>query len=61
MGIGVMLLDYLRDRLPMPWQLKCVRENANAIAFYSRRGWVEVGAGSGEEGPFALMEKRLAK
>ncbi len=59
-GVGGLLLDFLAGRIPMPWKLKCLRTNANAMAFYLERGWIEIGSGSGEEGPFALME-RLSK
>jgi GNAT superfamily N-acetyltransferase len=59
-GVGGLLMEFVRDRIPMPWRLKCVRANARAIAFYLGRGWVEVGSGIGDEGPFALMERREA-
>ena len=57
-GIGGLLLGFLQGRVPTPWKLKCLRSNANAIAFYASHGWLEVGSGSGEDGPYALMEKR---
>jgi len=57
-GVGGLLLDFLNGRVPKPWKLKCLRANANAMAFYGNRGWVEAGSGSGVDGPFALMERR---
>ena len=57
-GIGGSLLGFLVGRIPMPWRLKCLRANANAMAFYAAKGWIEVGAGSGEDGPYAVMERR---
>lgn len=57
-GIGQALLDALEARMPKPWRLKCVRANSQAIAFYLTRGWNEISSETGEEGPFALLERR---
>ena len=54
-GIGRLLLDALRPRLPKPWRLKCVRANHEALAFYLRHGWSEVSTGEGEDGPHAVL------
>ena len=56
-GIGTQLLESLRSRLARPWTLKCVRANDTALAFYLRRGWVEISSGIGEDGPYAVLEK----
>ena len=56
-GIGTQLLESLRSRLPKPWRLKCVRANDRALAFYLRQGWLEISAGVGEDGPYAVLEK----
>ncbi|MBK6980686.1 MAG: GNAT family N-acetyltransferase [Betaproteobacteria bacterium] len=59
-GIGKVLLNTLRARLPMPWRLKCLRANDGALAFYFSQGWREVSSGVGEDGPFAVLEKHEA-
>lgn len=63
-GTGTRLLAALRGRLPLPWQLKCVVANADAMRFYARGGWVQLGVtaedGATREGPHALLELRQA-
>jgi len=56
-GIGGLLLRSLAGRLPMPWRLKCLRANREALAFYAREGWMEVSAGEAEDGPYAVLER----
>jgi len=56
-GIGEALLDALSTRMPRPWHLKCLRANSAAVTFYLARGWKEVSSGTGEDGPFALLER----
>ena len=55
-GVGQLLLASLDAWLAPPWRLKCVRKNHRAYAFYRQLGWIEVGAGSSADGPFALLE-----
>lgn len=56
-GVGRRLLAALAETgLPGPWQLKCVRRNLAAMAFYSRLGWREVGGGESEHGAYALLQ-----
>jgi hypothetical protein len=38
--------------------LKCLRANVEAGAFYRGGGWKEVASGEGDDGPFAVLEKR---
>ena len=57
-GLAASLLASLHTWLPTPWQLKCVRANANALAFYATNGWHEIAAGDGDDGPYALLEFR---
>lgn len=57
-GVGRQLLASLRPWLPTPWQLKCVRANLQALAFYRRLGWQEVGAGAAEHGPYVVLAWR---
>ena len=56
-GIAKQLLNSLGTRLSKPWRLKCVRANDVALAFYLDHGWMEVSAGVGEDGPYAVLEK----
>ena len=56
-GIAKQLLNSLATGLPKPWRLKCVRANDVALAFYLDHGWMEVSAGVGEDGPYAVLEK----
>lgn len=55
-GAGSRLLGYLSGQLDLPWRLKCVRANSAALAFYSRRGWKEIGSGTGIQGPHVVLE-----
>jgi GNAT superfamily N-acetyltransferase len=57
-GVGTVLLSSLETWLPLPWHLKCVSANASARAFYARHGWIEVGSGNSDQGPFVLLERR---
>src|SRR5713101_4092789 len=59
-GIGTVLLSSLETWLPLPWRLKCVSVNASARAFYASHGWIEVGSGNGDQGPYVLLERRSA-
>lgn len=56
MGVGKNLLRALLPHLATPWQLKCVRANQQALAFYQSLGWFEVGAGESEQGAYALLQ-----
>ena len=55
-SIGRALLASLESWLPTPWQLKCVRANHAALAFYSALGWHEVGEGESEHGVWVKLE-----
>jgi len=57
-GVGTALLSSLETWLPLPWHLKCVRANASARAFYAAHGWIEIGSGDSDQGPFVLLERR---
>ena len=59
-GVGTALLSSLETWLPLPWHLKCVIANTSARAFYATHGWIEVGSGNGDQGPFVLLERRSA-
>lgn len=55
-GVGYSMLLSLREWLPTPWQLKCVLKNQQALAFYLKNGWREVGKGESEDGAFVVLE-----
>jgi GNAT superfamily N-acetyltransferase len=55
-GLGRQLLSSLQPWLAVPCQLKCVRANQRALAFYIKFGWREVGCGESEDGPHAVLE-----
>lgn len=54
-SIGKELLASLNAWLPQPWRLKCVLQNSEALKFYRRGGWNEVGSGESEHGPFLVL------
>jgi GNAT superfamily N-acetyltransferase len=56
-GIGEALIEALNGRVPRPWQLKCLRANSVATAFYLSRGWNAVSTGDSADGPYALLER----
>jgi ribosomal protein S18 acetylase RimI-like enzyme len=41
----------------MPWQLKCVVANTNAMGFYSALGFEIVSTHEDENPPYALLRK----
>ena len=55
-GLASLLLSSLHTWLPLPWRLKCIRGNTDALSFYAVNGWEEVGAGESEEGPYLVLE-----
>lgn len=55
-GIGELLINSLFSWLPLPYRLKCVVNNKQALAFYKKTGWVEVERGVGEDGEYLLLE-----
>lgn len=55
-GIGTMLIQSLFPLLPRPYRLKCLVKNQNALAFYLKSKWIEIGKGEEEEGEYLLLE-----
>jgi GNAT superfamily N-acetyltransferase len=55
-GVARALLGCPLHRTPRPWRLKCVRANRDALGFYMRLGWVEIGGGEGPDGAYVLLE-----
>lgn len=58
-GLASLLLSSLHTWLPLPWRLKCIRGNTDALSFYAISGWKDVGAGESEEGPYLVLEYNL--
>jgi hypothetical protein len=42
-------------------RLKCVEANRQALQFYEKNGWQILDRAVGEDGPYSLMELKLAK
>ena len=57
LGTGTRLLDCLHTVLPLPWRLKCVMANTQALEFYRKRGWGEETQGISDDGPYVVMVK----
>ncbi|HEY2810986.1 MAG TPA: GNAT family N-acetyltransferase [Rhabdochlamydiaceae bacterium] len=57
-GIGNLLMQDLLTRLPLPYRLKCVTKNKDALAFYQKQGWIEIGQGVSADGDYLLLELR---
>jgi GNAT superfamily N-acetyltransferase len=55
-GVARGLLVSALHRIPLPWQLKCLRANSEAMRFYASAGCIEVGAGEGPEGAYAVLQ-----
>ena len=58
-GVGRSLLMALPRWVPPPYSLKCLRANDTAMRYYTRLGWAEIGAGTNEEGGYAILEWRM--
>lgn len=54
-GIGTQLLEAALARMGRPVQLKCLTRNQPAMAYYTARGWCELGRGQSAEGEYVLM------
>lgn len=55
-GVGSFLIRNLFDRLPLPYRLKCVLRNQNALSFYLKNNWIEIDRGDGGDGEYVLLE-----
>lgn len=58
MSVGKALLASLRSWLPLPWHLKCVARNVEALRFYRHLGWEERASGESEHGAYLLLAFR---
>lgn len=54
-GVGAALLAACAAYFTQPPTLKCLKANANALAFYERMGWRVIGEGDAADGPYVLM------
>lgn len=48
-GIGTSLIHSLFTWLPLPYQLKCLGKNKNALDYYKKTGWIEIEHGMCED------------
>lgn len=55
-GVASALLSALDEYAERPWRLKCLCANTNALGFYLRRGWTQIGSGRGNEGAWVELE-----
>lgn len=55
-GIGRLLIQSLSSSIPLPYRLKCIVKNENALAFYLKNGWSIAGKGISEDGDYLLLE-----
>ncbi len=55
-GIGRLLIQSLFSYIPLPYRLKCIVKNENALAFYLKNGWSIAGKGISEDGDYLLLE-----
>lgn len=55
-GIGRLLIQNISSSIPLPYRLKCIVKNENAMAFYLKNGWSIVGNGISEDGDYVLLE-----
>jgi ribosomal protein S18 acetylase RimI-like enzyme len=55
-GIGRLLIQSISSSIPLPYRLKCIVKNENALAFYLKNGWSIVGKGISEDGDYLLLE-----
>ena len=56
-GVGAALLHSLEAWVQMPWHLKCVERNENALAFYFSQGCVEENRAQGPKGSYVMLKK----
>lgn len=57
-GIGRALIKEALSRCKGPMTLKCVKENRNALSFYSSMGWQIVKEETGSEIPYYLLSSK---
>ncbi len=55
-GVAGALLDGLAGVLPLPWRLKCMRANGEALDFYAKRGWRRIAEGVSHEGEYVELQ-----
>lgn len=55
-GIGRLLIQSISSSIPLPYRLKCIVKNENALDFYLKNNWSIVGKGISEDGDYLLLE-----
>lgn len=55
-GIGRLLIQNISSSIPLPYRLKCIVKNENALDFYLKNNWSIVGKGISEDGDYLLLE-----
>ena len=60
-GIGSAMAENLAEKYDKPLTLKCLIENAAAMAFYLSTGWTQIDEGHSEEGPYARLEYKTRR
>ncbi|MDJ1485469.1 GNAT family N-acetyltransferase [Cytophagaceae bacterium YF14B1] len=58
LGIGTQLLDVIINKIGLPVRLKCVEKNRSAMAFYTKRGFIEKLRGLSDNEVYILFELR---
>ena len=58
-GVGRAMITKIAETYERPLTLKCLLENAGAMAFYRATGWREMETGLCEEGAYALLRYDL--
>jgi ribosomal protein S18 acetylase RimI-like enzyme len=59
-GIGRLLIDSISASIQLPYRLKCLVKNKNALNFYIKNNWSIVDKGFSEEGDYLLLELPIA-
>lgn len=55
-GIGRRLIQKIVSTIPLPYRLKCISRNEQALTFYLENGWSIVDKGISEDGDYLLLE-----
>lgn len=55
-GVGTLLVRHLFLHFPLPYRLKCLVKNREAIRFYAKTGWNYIEEGEGDDGSYLLLE-----
>lgn len=56
LGLGTQLLDHGLRQIGRPAQLKCEKQNSNALAFYQHQGWRRIPATDSNTVDYHLLQ-----